>query len=317
MELLNKYLYQVGRHLPTKDKEDTINELQSIILDQLDIKLQEGIAEETALVAILTELGDPRSVAFRYRNMTPLLKRELEQVLWQVIKVPAIIIPLVLILIRTIEFVSGTSNYTIMDVLLQWAYEIPSILTTVIVVMGLIFFIFLILDRYTDVDFNEVAFTFDPKKLPALPKKVFKASIGESTITIIGSVVMLYVLNFDQGLIAINDLNGIKRGLLNDNFNNILPFLNLNIMLGMGIAIFHLIKRRKNKVSKTAEFIQSMFGAFVLFYLASNNIFDATLVADHNLTFLKVGFRVILYIAAVAAVLSAIITYVKMFLDKD
>ena len=115
MKLLEKYLYQVGRHLPKSDREDTINELQSIILDQLDEKISAGSSEEDALTSIITELGDPRSVAFRYRNMHPLMKRELEQIMWTVIKIPAIAVPLVLLIVRTVDFITNTTDFTIMD----------------------------------------------------------------------------------------------------------------------------------------------------------------------------------------------------------
>jgi len=316
MELLEKYLYQVGRHLLKKDKEDTLNELKSLILDQLDEKLEQGVSEDEALTEIITTIGEPRMVAYRYRNINPLISRELEMIMYTIIKSIAIAIPIGIMVAKTVEFVTQETNFTAMDLFLNWAYSIPSVLTAVITSIGVVFFIFLMIERYADTSKLE-QFVYDPKTLPPLPKKVFRVSIFEIVLMILGSVVFLYVLNFNQGLISIADGSGIKRPLLNENFENILPFINLNIFLGLGYSLINLGKRRKTKATKTLEFFHNVFNAIILFYFASNNVFDSVLVEDHNLQFLKNGFRVVMYVLSVVSLIGAITEYIKMFMDRD
>jgi ABC-type proline/glycine betaine transport system permease subunit len=316
MELLEKYLYQVGRHLLKKDKEDTLNELKSLILDQLDEKLEQGVSEDEALTEIITTIGEPRMVAYRYRNINPLISRELEMIMYTIIKSIAIAIPIGIMVAKTVEFVTQETNFTAMDLFLNWAYSIPSVLTAVITSIGVVFFIFLMIERYADTSKLE-QFVYDPKTLPPLPKKVFRVSIFEIVFMVLGSVAFLYILNFNQGLISIADGSGIKRPLLNENFENILPFINLNIFLGLGYSLINLGKRRKTKATKTLEFFHNVFNAIILFYFASNNVFDSVLVEDHNLQFLKNGFRVVMYVLSVVSLIGAITEYIKMFMDRD
>lgn len=316
MELLERYLYQVGRHLLKKDKEDTLNELRSLILDQLDEQLLNGTTEEDALTNIITTLGDPRMVAYRYRNINPLISRELEMIMYLIIKSISIVIPSGIMIIKTISFVTQEINFTAMDLFLMWAYAIPSALTALIASIGFVFFIFLIIDRYSDTTVLE-EIKYDIKTLPPLPKKVFRVSIFEIVFSIIASVIFLYVINFNQGLISINDSFGINRNLLNENFENILPFINLNIFLGLIYSLINLGQRRKTKITKTLEFFHNVFTAIIFFYFARNNIFNLVLVEDYNLYFLKNTFRVVMYVLSAITMIGAVTEYIKMFLERD
>ena len=58
-ELVERYVHQVGRYLPNKEREEIQAELRSQIQDQLDDRY-EGAPTETDVAAVLKELGDPR-----------------------------------------------------------------------------------------------------------------------------------------------------------------------------------------------------------------------------------------------------------------
>ena len=117
-------------------------------------------------------------VAYRYRNINPLISRELEMIMYTIIKSIAIAIPIGIMVAKTVEFVTQETNFTAMDLFLNWAYSIPSVLTAVITSIGVVFFIFLMIERYADTSKLE-QFVYDPKTLPPLPKKVFRVSIFE------------------------------------------------------------------------------------------------------------------------------------------
>jgi hypothetical protein len=316
MEVLDRYLYQVGRHLPRKDKEDTLNELRSLILEEFDVKVAKGEAEEKALLDTIKGHGDPYTVAFKYRTDNPLIRRELEFVMWMVIRIIAIVIPLGILIAKTVEFITSNDSFTSLELMLMWAYNIPSLLTILIATSGMVFFVFLLIERTAGDSVSMPLFEFDPEKLPPTPKKIYKVSVFESIVMILGSVALLYVLNFNQGLIGIY-YDGDTYPLLNSNFERILPFFSLNILLGLAIAIFHLSKRRKNKLSKTFEFIQEVFGGIILIVFATRNIFTDIIIEGYNLNFLRGGFRVGFIIIGIFAFIGAITKYIKMFLDQD
>ncbi len=316
MKLLDRYLFQVGRFLNKKEKEDTLNELKSLILDQLDERLAKGIEEEQALHDILKEFGEPRVVAYRYKNTKPLMSEGLEAVMWVIIKNVAIFVPIAILLGKTMAFINSASSFTVMDVLLMWAYSIPSLLNAVILSCGTIFFVFLMIERYSEADVRLEVHEFEPKALPPLPKKVFTVSIVEAVITIIGTVLFLYILNLQPGLISIKH-EGTSIPVLNQNFETILPFININMILQLGVAIYYLAKKKKNKITKTLEFLSQMFSAMILLYISNNNIFDQRVFDELGLTFLNNGFRVVMLVLAIITALGAITQYVKMYMERD
>lgn len=66
MNLLNKYVAEVGKHLPRNQRADIEKELKSTLEDMLEERNQAGAADEAAVVALLKEYGEPRKVAESY-----------------------------------------------------------------------------------------------------------------------------------------------------------------------------------------------------------------------------------------------------------
>ncbi len=65
MELIDRYVYEVGRHLPRKDRSDIQVELQSTLVDTLEDRV-EGDPSQEDVVALLKEFGSPQKVAASY-----------------------------------------------------------------------------------------------------------------------------------------------------------------------------------------------------------------------------------------------------------
>jgi hypothetical protein len=58
MDLLERYLRQIERYLPFKERSETTKELRNLILDQLDEAVNNGLDKETTLYNIIVEMGD-------------------------------------------------------------------------------------------------------------------------------------------------------------------------------------------------------------------------------------------------------------------
>ncbi len=68
-ELIERYLYDVVRHLPDKQKKDIEQELTSLIDDMVEERLESGTESRTAgIKAVLNKLGDPAKLARSYRG---------------------------------------------------------------------------------------------------------------------------------------------------------------------------------------------------------------------------------------------------------
>jgi len=68
MELINRYVYQVGRRLPERTRADVEQELRSLLLDALEEHTGRAADfTEEEQVAVLEEFGPPEQMADKYR----------------------------------------------------------------------------------------------------------------------------------------------------------------------------------------------------------------------------------------------------------
>ena len=62
MELIERYLQEIGRHLPANKRADILSELRSSLNDSLEAQAN-GQPSEEAIVQIIKEMGAPRKVS--------------------------------------------------------------------------------------------------------------------------------------------------------------------------------------------------------------------------------------------------------------
>ncbi len=65
MELIERYLQEIGRHLPANKRADILSELRSSLDDSLEAQTN-GQPSEEAVIQIIKEMGAPRKVAASY-----------------------------------------------------------------------------------------------------------------------------------------------------------------------------------------------------------------------------------------------------------
>jgi hypothetical protein len=70
MDLVDRYVYAVKRHLPAKQQDDIVNELTDDILSQIRDKEEElgRPLNETEQEVVLKQYGHPYLLAMRYRR---------------------------------------------------------------------------------------------------------------------------------------------------------------------------------------------------------------------------------------------------------
>src|SRR5512147_2725667 len=73
MNLIDKYIAEVGKHLPRKNRADIEAEIRSTLEDMLDERTQgkgpadKGPVDEATVMELLKEYGSPREVAATYQ----------------------------------------------------------------------------------------------------------------------------------------------------------------------------------------------------------------------------------------------------------
>jgi len=314
MDLLERYLRQIKRYLPQKDQEETIKELRSLILDQVDEHTNQD--QETALKDILIEMGPPQDVALRYNDRGPLISRQLEPIMKLIMKITSITLPLAILFAESIAFVTREPDFTFMEFLLQITYSIPSAIYSLVVAIGMIFIVFVLIERYASPNFSVEEKPFNPELLPELPQKAFHVSVFGSIVSILVLTLILYLFNLQPGLIRIY-FDGTSIPLLNENFDNIIPFLNIGWFVSILIHVYYLYTRKKNITSKTIEFIVSVYSGVIMILIATSDVFNIDVISEYNLDIIPNMITYIFLFIGVAAIIGALVDYIKMFINLD
>ena len=69
MSLIDRYISEVGRHLPAKDRSDIEAEIRTMVEDMVEEQERQNgrsSSDEESITTVLEELGDPRLLAARY-----------------------------------------------------------------------------------------------------------------------------------------------------------------------------------------------------------------------------------------------------------
>lgn len=321
MELLKRYLNEIKRYLPFKDRDDTLKELENLLLEDLEVRVSNGENKDTALYDLIKEFGSPKEVALKYRNDQPIISREMEPMLYLILKIVSITVPSGILLATLISSISRTSPLNLFDIFVDIIRAFPEMFSGTLAGIGIVFVIFVVIERFLKdqiiEEFNDFKILeFDPKNLPKIPVKVFKASLFESLFVITMSILFLYFLNYQQGIISIY-YDGTSEELLNEHFNNLLPIINVSVIFAMIIEAIHVIKRKKSLLTTTLAFIQTIFAGIIMILLSRASIFNETIIEGYDLEIIPKLFVIGMIIGAVAHFIGGIVTYIKVLISHS
>jgi hypothetical protein len=316
MELLERYLRQIERYLPLKERKETTKELRSLILDQVDEQAGDGGNKEQILYEIIREMGDPRTVAGNYSDSRPMISKEMEPILQLVLKIVSITLPLIVLFANALEYIFANDGYTIMEFLLHLVTRIPSALYSLLVGYGFVFIFFYLIEKYISPKFDVEVKVFHPDLLPEIPKKVFKVSLFESIFTILATVTVIYIVNFNITLISVY-YDGNQVPILSEAVNKFIPLLNIGWFITILVHIYYAYQRRKNIPTKTIELINAIYIAIVLIFIATNGVFNDLFIEGFDLNFLVRMATIGLVFVAAATIIGSIVDYIKMFINLD
>ncbi|MCJ7549292.1 MAG: hypothetical protein MUQ30_06395 [Anaerolineae bacterium] len=171
MELLERYVQQVGRFLPGRDRDDIQNELRSLLLDKLedrvadsalaDAELADASADDASaddVVALLEEMGSPRQVAASYSGERYLVGPALYPMLLQVLRIGLV----VYVIVHVVLLVFVAADMSLVRLFEAALDSLGSILGF----FGATVLVFAILE-WQDVKINPIEPEWDPRSLPA------------------------------------------------------------------------------------------------------------------------------------------------------
>lgn len=204
MDLLDRYVYDVGRRLPAKQREDIEKELKSLLMDALDARAEGRQATDEDLSAVLKEFGSPADVAVRYTGdryvVGPGLYHTYRMVL--LIVLGAVALGLFVSTFIAVLFQPG-SGPNVGALVLQF---FGSLVSSVWGAIGIVTVIFWGIERGIIRNGGKLpdgTEEWDPKKLPPVPQGKNHWKPADSIASIVFAIIALILFNAYPDLIAV------------------------------------------------------------------------------------------------------------------
>ena len=279
MNLIDKYIAEVGKHLPRKNRADIEAEIRSTLEDMLDERKQgDGPADEATVMALLKEYGSPREVADKYKTHQYLIGPRLFPIFEMVVKIVfAVVAAVSLIGLGVGISKTGLTGPEFVSTLTEW---LGGLFTGLISAFGNIVLVFAVIERTQaakelEKDFRE----WDPKELQSEPDPD-KIDMPDHIATIIFTVLGLVILNLYPNLMSFGFIsNGtwVRFPLLTEAFFRFLPWINVMGLLQIIFSGYMLSQRIWTPLTRIANIlvdIASMVLSIVI--LRTPGIFGVT-----------------------------------------
>ena len=243
MNLIDRYVTEVGKHLPRKNRLDIEAELRSTLEDMLEDRSQQTgrPADEALAEELLQEYGTPRKVAATYQTHPYLIGPRMFHLYTLVLKIVLFAVTLGLTIATIVSLV--TSNLTTPEImqapLINFATGLVSAL---VAAFGNVTLVFAILERLLPESEFEKEEKWTPAELTKEPDPG-QVKIGDMIASIVFTVAALMIFNFYPQIVGIwNNTNGAWAQIagLSDAFFRYLPWINLSGVLTIALDIWLL-----------------------------------------------------------------------------
>jgi len=281
MELIDRYVNEVGRRLPQGKRDDICSELRSAVDDALEDR-SFGDPSESDIVAVLNEFGSPQAVAASYSGDRYLIGPELYPQFVTTLKVIVAVLAALVVLGSLISMISSTPGLESFST--KMAGLVSGLIDSIITSLGIVVIIFALLERLDlRIDFKDKTKTWNPLDLPAV-RDVDIVGRFDSIAGVVFPAIVLALMNQfrDRIGIAINAEGGpfsvgivSKSGgdlLLNDVFIDNLPWLNASLILPMALSVWLFWSGRWSLPTRLLKIAFDIFGVYVLYRICQGAI---------------------------------------------
>ena len=193
-DLVERYVHQVGRHVPQKERAEIQAELRSQILDQLDDRY-EGAPTADNVADVLRELGDPRAMALSYGGAQYLIGPELYPVMMSVLQRGWAIVPIVVVVVNLIVGLFGGGGVDFVGLIVR---VILNVLQALWIFSAVVVVIFAIM-QHSGEDLDEITGrdkVFDPFALPEADDPAGIDKVDTAASAIFGTIGIAFLLYF-------------------------------------------------------------------------------------------------------------------------
>ena len=254
MNLIDRYIHEVGRHIPRRKRGDILEELRSLLVDTLEDHFGED-PSESQIELLLKEFGRPRDVAASYYPQSQYLVGPTLYPLFRMVAgiVVAAVLGAQVIAWAVGIFVAGES-FSFFEILGSLVNSVPNSL-------GWVLITFMILQYFDAKPYLEEE-TWDPKQLPEIvPGESVKR--GETIAGLVfGTLFLALVTFFPQWIGFVTTPGGefYPNPVILDN----LLLIRIALVAGVGLNLFMLWRNRQNLTTRLLRIGLDLYHVFVL-----------------------------------------------------
>lgn len=291
-EWIDRYVHEVGRRLPGKQRTDVELEMRSLIEDELD-GLGHDPAEDEVL-AVLAKFGPPDEISVRYGAPNVLIGPVLLPVFRIVAGIVLVVQAAAILFAFAVGVGIGGEKINPLEALSGLA---GSLLQT----FGMIVLIFALVERFGVVQSKQEPKAWDPRTLPAV-EDGDRVKMGEMVASMIFLTILIVLFNGSHGWTAIISLGeeATTVPLMSAAFWAFAPWLTLVWIAELVLKAVVLLRGHWSAATRVIGIVIDGAGLFILFrMLTSPEPLLAFAPADPGL---RVGLAVIFTVAAIEIV---------------
>jgi hypothetical protein len=270
MDLIERYVHDVGWRLPAKQRDDIKKELKSLLMDALEARTGGKDATQEDVAAVLKEFGSPDAVAARYRGDAYVIGPRL----YPLYKTVLFIVLCALALGLAVSALVGNAFVPAPEgMALPWSRILQffgGLISSGWGAIGVVTVIFWGIERGIARESRKSggkADDWDPKKLPPVPKGKNGWKPSDSIVAAIFIVIGLIIFNGFPSIIAIyNQFDGqwqSVRILSNEALAVYLPLWNIGWTCSLALHMALLARRRFELGTNLAHIAIQLFGIAV------------------------------------------------------
>ena len=262
MNLIDKYIAEIGKHLPRKGRSDIEAEIRSTLEDMLEERKQaDGQVSEEQVIALLKEYGSPREVAESYTGPRYLIGPRVFPIFELVTRI--VLIVLFAIALAGLGLSLARSSLGGPEFLMTIGESALDLFGGLITVFGNLVLAFAILERVLPAKEFEEEEEWNPAELAREPDPD-RVKFGEQIFEMFFLIVFLILFNLYPRAIGIGFFNEndwvFISPVLTDAFFSYLPWINILILLQLGFNIFLLRSSWWNNGLRVANIVLELAG---------------------------------------------------------
>jgi hypothetical protein len=257
MNLIDKYIAEVGKHLPRKQRADIQAEIRSTLEDMLEERKQaQGAVDDAMILALLKEYGSPREVAESYVGPRYLIGPRVYPTFELVTKI--VLAVLLAVSLAGLGISLSKSSLAGPEFLQTIGESSLGLLGGLVTAFGNIVLVFAILERVLPAKEFEEEEEWNPADLASEPDPD-RVKFGEQIFEMFFLVLFLILFNLYPGVIGLgfftdNEWTFISP-ILTGAFFNYLPWINILFLLQLGFNVYLLRQGVWNTTSRIMNIV--------------------------------------------------------------